>query len=204
MKEPQTTYKTYARSLEKWNRGSKDPPNFKKIANKCLNAALTSISEAPVDSSSVSEISYANTREDVNISLVEEGLPETLLLSEKIIKEVGIDTIKSLDAYELDSAMSTSIESEIAGVDLRNAKPKVLKSHNDAPQHKRLEDEITKYVIEDLYAKTVLEDFDRSCRVMSAKNRMVFLCFCIWLIGVLAIFLFPSDIDCLYKGPLPT
>jgi len=40
-----------------------------KIANKCLNAALTSISEAPVDSSPVSEISYANTREDVDVSL---------------------------------------------------------------------------------------------------------------------------------------
>jgi len=135
--------------------------------------------------------------------LVEEGLPETLLLSEKIIKELGIDAIKSLDAYELDSAMSSSTESEIAAVDLRNAKPKVLKSHNDA--HKRLVDEITKYVIEDLYANTVSEDLDRSCRVLSAKNRMVFLCFCIWLIGVLAIFLSPSDIHChYYKGQLPT
>ncbi|CAJ1940822.1 unnamed protein product [Sphenostylis stenocarpa] len=234
MKGSQSAYKTYARSLKKSNRRSKDSPNFNKaetqyakpshffsvllsshshdyfycllwqIANKGLDGAFTSTSEAPMDSSPISEISYTNSSEDVTISLVEEGLPETLLPfdimpPEKIIEEVGIGSIKCWDAYEMDSAMSTFIESEIPA-DLRNAKPKVFNSHDPIPQHKMLVDEITKYVIEDIYVNTVPEDFDLSYRVQSAKNGKVFLCFCIWLIGVLAIF-FTSDIHCPYNGP---
>lgn len=119
------------------------------------------------------------------ISLVEESLKETLLPSEKITEEVGIGSIKCLDAYELDSSMF-------------NAKPKVFNSQTAAPQYKKLMDEITKYVIEDLYKNTVPEDFDRSHQVQSAKNQVVLLWFCIWLIGVLAIFFFISDIHCPY------
>ncbi|KAL5163365.1 hypothetical protein HKD37_07G020285 [Glycine soja] len=95
----------------------------------------------------------------VRISLVEESLKETLLPSEKITEEVGIGSIKCLDAYELDSSMF-------------NAKPKVFNSQTAAPQYKKLMDEITKYVIEDLYKNTVPEDFDRSHQVQSAKNQV--------------------------------
>ncbi|KAH1116575.1 hypothetical protein AAZX31_17G034100 [Glycine max] len=211
MKESQTPHKTHAlaRSSEKSNRRSQDSPNFNKIQTKCLNAALKSISEVPMNSSTISDTLYANRSEDATISLVEEGLKETLLPSdkipsEKVIDEVGIVSIKCLYAYELESSMFPSTESEIAAIDLTNAKPKVFNSHNAAPQYKNLMDEITKYIIEDLYTNTVPEDFDRSYQLMSAKNRTVLLLFCTWLIGVLAIFFFTSDIHCPYRGPLPT
>ncbi|TKY54259.1 hypothetical protein E2542_SST18665 [Spatholobus suberectus] len=180
---------------------------FGQITNKCLNAALTSISEASVDSSPISEISCANRSEEVTISSLEEALPETLLPSDvtpskKIAEEEGIGSAKCFNAYELDSAMFTSTELEIAAIDLSNAKPKVLNSHDAASQYKKLMDEITKYVLEDLYMNTVPKDLDWSYQGLYAKNRMVFLCFCIWIIGVLAIFFFASDSP--YCGALPT
>ncbi|XP_029129047.1 uncharacterized protein LOC109807029 [Cajanus cajan] len=182
---------------------------FVQITNKCLNASLTSISEARVASSPISEISYANHSEDDNISLLDEAFPETFLSydmmpSKKITEEEGSDSTKCLDAYELDGVIFSSMESEIVATNLRNAKPKFFNSHDSAPQYKKLVDEITKYVIEDLYKNTVAEDLDRSYQVLTAKNRIVSLCFFIWLIGVLTIFFFTSDIHCPYSGPLPT
>ncbi|RDX62349.1 hypothetical protein CR513_59331, partial [Mucuna pruriens] len=220
MKESQMPSKTYARSSEKRNRRLKDSPNFDKahhnsysifhIINKCLNAALASISEAHEDSSPISEISYANRSEDDNISSLEEALPKILLpsymmQSKKMTEEEGIGSAKCFDAYELECAMSTSTKSEIAAIDLINAKPnKDFNSHNVAPQYRKLMDEITKYVVEDLYMNTVPEDYDRSYHVLSAKNGMVFLYFCIWIMVVLAIFFFTSNIHCPPRGPLPT
>ncbi|KAL2338939.1 hypothetical protein Fmac_013385 [Flemingia macrophylla] len=205
MKESETPQKTYVRSSEKRNRRLKDSPNFNKIASKSLNAALTSISKAHVDSSPTSEISYANRSEDDDISLLDEAVPETFLLydmvpSKKISEEEESDSTKCLDAYELDSVIFSSMESEIDATNLRNAKPKVFNSHNAAPQYKILVDEITKYVIEDLYKNIVPEDPDRSYQVLCAKKRVMFLSFCIWLIGVLAVFFFTSGTNCPYSG----
>ncbi|RDX62477.1 Protein SINE3, partial [Mucuna pruriens] len=210
MKESQTPLKTYARSSEKRNRRLKDSPTAQHYSQNLAsfrfsffiyskfhitnnsNAALTSISEVHVDSSPISEISYANRSEEDNISLLEETWPETLLPSDMVpSKEEGSGSSKCLDSYELD--MFTSMESEIAASN--------FKSQN-AAFYKRLIDEITKCVIEDLYMNTVPEEFDRSYQVLSAKSQIVFLCFCFWIIGVLAIFFFTFDSP--YSGSIPT
>ena len=66
-------------------------------------------------------------------------------------------------------------------------------------------EEITKYVMEDLYINTLRdEDLDRFARVLSPKNQMLILCFCIWIIGVSAVLLFTSEIHCTSRGPSPT
>ncbi|KAK7363460.1 hypothetical protein VNO77_05604 [Canavalia gladiata] len=209
MKENQTPKKTYARSSEKRNRRLKDSPKFNTITHKCLNAAFTSVSEDSVDLSPIYEISCADRSEDVTISLLEETLPKTLLPSntmpsKKISEEAGTGSAKCLDVYELDNAEFTSTAAEIAAISLRNAKPEVFNSYNVAPQYKKLMDEIIKYVQEDHYRNTVPEDFDCFHQVLSAKNRMLFLCFCIWIIGVLAILFFTSAIQCPPSGPLPS
>ncbi|XP_027368711.1 protein SINE3-like [Abrus precatorius] len=208
MKENQTPQKTYARSSEKRNRRLRPSPNFNKTTNKCLNAAFTSVSEDFVDFSPVCEISCADRNEDDTISLLEEASPKALIPSDispskknTDTEEAKIDSIDCLNAYELDTFM----EAEIAAISLiKDAKPEVFNSCNAAPQYRKLMDEITKYVIEDPYRKTVPEDFDRVYQVLSAKNRMLFLRFCIWIIGVLAIIFFTSDIHCPYSGPFPS
>lgn len=139
--------------------------------------------ENKIERKSAVEINLTDSTDFIymfQISLLEEALSETLLPSDmisvkKITEEEGSDSTKCLDAYELNSA---------------------------GPQYKKLVDEITKYVIEDLYTNTVPEDLSCSYEVLSAKNRMVFLCFCIWIVGVMTIFFFTSDAP--YCGPLPT
>ncbi|XP_020230274.1 uncharacterized protein LOC109811051 isoform X1 [Cajanus cajan] len=48
-------------------------------------------------------------------------------------------------------------------------------SYANRSEDDNLVDEITKYVIEDRYKNTVLEDIDRSYQVLTAKNRIVIL-----------------------------
>ncbi|KAK7264728.1 hypothetical protein RJT34_32338 [Clitoria ternatea] len=124
-------------------------------------------------------------------------LPSDVMPSKRITKEAGIGSTKFLDAYELNS------EPEVAAINLGNAKPEVFNSRIAATQYKKLMDEITNYVMEDR-VNTVAEDLDRFYQVPSAKNQMVFLCFCIWIIGVLAMFFFTSDIHCPHGGPYLT
>ncbi|KAJ1414314.1 hypothetical protein SESBI_18851, partial [Sesbania bispinosa] len=181
------------------------------ITNKSLNAEFTSVSEDSVDLSPISEISYANRREDVTTFLLEEPSSVTLLPSEvtpsKMITDTkGISSSNCFGAYELDSSNFASVEAEIALNFLRNVKPEVLNLINAAPQYRKLMDGIIEYVIQlhDLHANTVLEDRDRFAQVLSAKNRLLFLCLFTWIIGVLIVLFFTSDIDSPYSGPLPT
>ncbi|XP_061350405.1 protein SINE3 [Gastrolobium bilobum] len=211
MKENQTPNKVFARSADNRNGRFKDFPSKKsiKIANKSLNAAFTSVSEDSVDLSPISEISDVNRSEDVTSFLLEEPtsldlLPSYITPPKKISDTTGISSTNCFGTNELDSSKFASVEAEIAVNFLRNVKPELLNSVNAAPQYRKLMDEIIEYVIQDFHTNTLPEEGDNFAQVLSEKNRMLFLCIFIWIVGVSVVIFFTSDIHTTYCGPMPT
>lgn len=62
-------------------------------------------------------------------------------------------------------------------------------------------DEIINFAMKELNS---LPEKDSVVQVVSDKNRMVFLCFLMWIIGVSAVIFFSSDTHCSFIGPSPT
>ncbi|MED6150596.1 hypothetical protein PIB30_073871 [Stylosanthes scabra] len=159
---------------------------------KNLNAAFTSVSEDSVDSSPFSEISYLNHNDDAKITL-EEPSSMTLLPSDTPLFETNNDvagTGLAIDDCELDGFKFNSVEAEISLNFLKQAKAHLLKSSNVAPHYSKLVDEIFEYVMQDLSTKNLPDDTDCFNKVPSAKIRMVFICFFVWIIVVLWFVLF--------------
>ncbi|KAL2603824.1 hypothetical protein AAZV13_09G032700 [Glycine max] len=209
MKEHQTPHKVFARSTENRHGRFKDFPSKKsnKITGNNLNAAFASVSEDSVDLSPISEISYANHGEDVTTFLLEEPSSVTLVPSDLTPKEITdatgiISSTNSISTDKFDSSKFNSVEAEITVNFLRNVKTDVL---NAAPQCRReLMDGIIEYVISDLQTYTLPEERDQFAHLLSMKNRMLFLCTFIWVIGVSVLLFFTSYTRGPYRGPTPT
>lgn len=140
-------------------------------------------------------------------TLLEEASSANLLRSDmtpsiRITEETGSTSNNCFGACELDSSKFASMEAEIAVNFLRKAQSEVLNSFSAAPQYGKLMDEILNFVMEEL--KTLPEERDRIAQEVSTKNRMLFLCFLLWIVGVSAVIFFTSDINCSFSGPLPT
>ncbi|KAF1867278.1 hypothetical protein Lal_00049707 [Lupinus albus] len=143
-----------------------------------------------------SKISYANHNEDV----------KTLSFEEASTHESGISSAVTdcFGAFELDSAMFTYVDSFIAENSLTKVQTKVHDSIIADPQYRKLINEITKHVMEELCGSIQQEESKCVDDVLRAKNRMLFPCLCIWIIVVLALFFFTSDMYCPPSGQFPT
>lgn len=128
-------------------------------------------------------------------------LPSDIAPSQKTTDVTGISSTNCLGACELDGSKFASVEAEIVVNFLRNIKPEVLNSVHAVPQYRKLMDEIIEYVIQDLCTNTPPLDRDHFDKVLSAKNRMLFLCFFIWIIGISFMLFSNSDVQ---SGPAPT
>ncbi|CAJ1963153.1 unnamed protein product [Sphenostylis stenocarpa] len=212
MKEHQTPHKVLARSAENRHGRTKDISSKKsnKITDKSLNAAFASVSEDSVDLSSFSEILDVNRNEDLTTFFLEEPSSVTLLPSDltpkKLTDTTGIiSSTNCIGSNEIVSSKFNSVEAEITVNFLRNVKTEVLNSVNSAPQHRReLMDGIIEYVLRDLQTYTLPEERDQFAHLLSMKNRMLFLCTFIWVVGVSVVLFFTSDTRSPYRGPTPT
>ncbi|KAK7329575.1 hypothetical protein VNO77_23745 [Canavalia gladiata] len=191
---------------------------------------FTSVSEDSVDLSPISGISDANRNEDVTAfctvwigeaSTVSNDLymfqtffeepssVTTLLPSDMTPKNItditGIGSTNCFGSFDLDSSKFASVEEEIAVNFLRNVKHEVLNSINKAPRYRKLMDVIIEYVIHDFHSgTTLLEEKDHFAHVLSMKNHMLLLCTFIWIVGVLVVLFFTTDVRSPYIAPLPT
>ncbi|KAK7412874.1 hypothetical protein VNO78_04580 [Psophocarpus tetragonolobus] len=213
MKEHQTPLKEFVRYADNRHGRVKDFPSKKsnKVIDKSLNAAFASVSDDFSDSSPISEISYANRNEDITNFLLEEPSSLTLLSSDLTPKKtsdttgVVISSTDCIGADKIDSSKFNSVEAEITVNFLRNAKTEIFNSVDAAPLRRReLMDGIIEYVVQNLQINTLPKETDQFTHVLSMKNRMLFLCTFIWVIGVSTVLFFTLDTRNLYKGPTPT
>lgn len=202
-------------SMENAIRRSKDSSNkSNKITKKSLNAAFISVSEvaseASKDSESstpISEISHADGDGEITETWIEQESSASLLPSDLTPSEMTTEgsekgLLSCLSDSELDGPTLAFVEAEIAEKFLRKAQSEVFNSLSAAPQYRKLMNEIINLVLQELHA--VPEERDRIAEIVSAKNRIVFLSFLLWITGVLAVIFLTSDSHCSFGGPLPT
>ncbi|KAE9610003.1 hypothetical protein Lalb_Chr07g0182031 [Lupinus albus] len=225
MKEIQPPQKMYSSSTEKQrSRRLKHIPNSDLSAKKRLSAAFSSVSEDSSNFSPISKISDANHNEDVTskthtnsnevliqiLSLEEAStenlLPSDTLSSKKITDESRTSSVLT-DCYgdfKLESALFSYVDAEVAENSPTKVQPKVHDWIIADPRYRKLMDEITKHVMEEICGSMKPEDSDRIDQLLHAKKRTMFLCLCIWIIAVLAVFFFTSDIHCPLNREVPT
>ncbi|KAK7291704.1 hypothetical protein RIF29_07066 [Crotalaria pallida] len=183
---------------------------FRQLTKKRLSSAFSSVYEDSANFSPISKASDATHNEDVTTLLLEEAstenMPSDMMSSEKITEESGNSSTLTdcFGAYELDSAMFTFADEEIVENSPRNVQPQVCNSIVADPRYRQAVDEITKNVMEELYGNIQLGDSNCVDRVLDEKNVMLFLCLCIWIVVVFAVFFFTSDICCPPSGHVPT
>jgi len=154
--------------------------------------------------------SHLNVSNMFQTFLLEEPSSVTLLPSDLTPKKPtdttgAISSTNCIGADEIDSSKFNSVEAEITVNFLRNVKTEVLNSVNAAPQRRiELMDRIIEYIVSDLQTYTLPEERDQFAHLISMKNRMLFLCIFIWIIGVSVVLFFTSDTRSPYRGPTPT
>ncbi|XP_019431175.1 PREDICTED: uncharacterized protein LOC109338399 [Lupinus angustifolius] len=194
---PQKKMNAVGSSAEKQsNRRLKHFPNSNLITKKRLSTAFSSVSEDSSNFSPISKISYDNNNDDIT----------TLSLEEASTEESGISSVLTdcFGAFELNSATFSSVDLLIAENSPTKVQPKVHDSIIADPRYRKLMNEITKHVMEELYESIQPKDSKCIDHVLHAKNRMLFPCLCIWIIVVFALFFFTSDIYCPPSGQFPT
>ncbi|CAL0325428.1 unnamed protein product [Lupinus luteus] len=202
----------HASSAEKQrNRRLKHIPNSDLSTKKRLSAAFSSISEDSSNFSPVSNISDAYHNEDVTTLSLEEVSTENLLPSDTISsKKITSESTTSsalTDCYgpfALESALFSYLEGEVAENSPTKVQPKVHDWIIPDPRYRKLMDEIAKHVMEEICGSIKPEDSNRVDQLLHAKNGMMFLCLCIWIIAVLAVFFITSGIHCRPYGQVPT
>ncbi|KAF2310298.1 hypothetical protein GH714_007627 [Hevea brasiliensis] len=203
------------------NRKSKESRLKKpqKIATKSLNGVFSSVSEAvssetikeSSDFSAISEISDSNSTSlmakssALAFNPVLSASSETSPLSDltpnsKILTtsdEPGDVSMELSRFYKPDG----SVEIDIVANFLKQARTRVLNSTNADQQSKKILDALIKVVLDEYHA--LPEEMDWYSGLVSAKVRVVFLCFLLWGFIVSVMFFLGLRLDS-YSGPSPT
>ncbi|KAA8527356.1 hypothetical protein F0562_034929 [Nyssa sinensis] len=199
--------------------------NHQKISKKCLNSVFALASEdfsleSPKDSidfSSISEISDDNQIGESPESVIATMNPvlspssETVSLSDLTPLSSSITVVKDeadnvsvnrCGFSESNSVRTGPVEAQIVLNHLRQARIQVLNSADADLQSKKLLDALIKVVIDEFYG--LPEERDRFAELLSTKTRIVFLSFSLWILAVLAVFLFSSSVQSSFIEPPPT